>query len=66
MAAAGGGHAKVVALLLDNGADADKLSYVSILFVRLRTEEQNLVTRPIVDTDAENHCIVPGTRVSAR
>ena len=26
MAAAGGGHAKVVALLLDNGADADRLS----------------------------------------
>ena len=36
MAAAGGGHAKVVALLLDNGADADKLSYVSIVFVRLQ------------------------------
>ena len=39
MAAAGGGHAKVVALLLDSGADADKLSYVSTVSFGLSQED---------------------------
>ena len=38
MAAAGGGHAKVVSLLLDSGADADKISYVPTVFFSLSQE----------------------------
>jgi|EP01043_Picozoa_sp_COSAG02_P001821 hypothetical protein len=67
MAAAGGGHAKVVALLLDNGAEADKLSCVGMLPSISEQKNKNLDVRPSVRLDLnESDCIVLGTRVSVR